>query len=226
MKNYYRTLGISQNASTEEIKKAYIQLAIRYHPDKNPGDNLSEQFKEINEAKQVLLNDLKKFNYDVLLVDFLANSSSKFSGAGKKRSKRIYDKTKKTLRKNRLFVTILFSITILVCAAFFQIPPDETVTDAPGAPQSIIRLEKKSLEAKTVALPSFEPNKKAVERTPIKKEANSPKPITSAGKAIKKKKIAVRFIARARAPKKRKVLMQRNSDDFKRDQVRKTKVGK
>ncbi len=51
----YRTLGVSPNASEKEIKDAYRKLCLKYHPDRNPGDNQSEQkFKEISEAYRIL----------------------------------------------------------------------------------------------------------------------------------------------------------------------------
>jgi molecular chaperone DnaJ len=63
--DYYNTLGVSKNASQEEIKSAYRKLAMKYHPDKNPGDASSEaKFKEASEAYQVLSNSQKKSNYD------------------------------------------------------------------------------------------------------------------------------------------------------------------
>jgi len=60
-KDYYQILGISKNASSEEIKKAYRKLAHQYHPDKG-GDE--KKFKEINEAYQILSNKEKKEQYD------------------------------------------------------------------------------------------------------------------------------------------------------------------
>lgn len=63
--DYYKTLGISKNSSTDEIKKAYRKLAHKYHPDKNPGDKSAEQkFKEINNAYQTLSDPQKRSQYD------------------------------------------------------------------------------------------------------------------------------------------------------------------
>jgi len=64
-KDYYKTLGIGKDASTGAIKKAYRKLAIKYHPDKNPGDKAAEEkFKEISEAYEVLSDPQKKQEYD------------------------------------------------------------------------------------------------------------------------------------------------------------------
>lgn len=63
-KNYYKVLGISEDASQDEIKKAFRQLARKYHPDVNKDSNSEEKFKEINEAFQVLGNPEKKAQYD------------------------------------------------------------------------------------------------------------------------------------------------------------------
>lgn len=62
MKDYYQILGVSRDASDEEIKKAYRRLAHKYHPDKAGGDE--KKFKEINEAYQVLSDKQKRSQYD------------------------------------------------------------------------------------------------------------------------------------------------------------------
>ena len=62
-KDYYETLNLSKNASESEIKKAYRKLAIKYHPDKNPGNSAAEQsFKEAAEAYEILSNPQKDSN--------------------------------------------------------------------------------------------------------------------------------------------------------------------
>ena len=66
-KDYYKVLGVDKKASTEEIKKAYRKLAVKYHPDKNPGNkHAEEKFKEINEANTVLTDPEKRRQYDEL----------------------------------------------------------------------------------------------------------------------------------------------------------------
>ncbi len=64
-RDYYEILELSKNASADEIKKAYRKMAIKYHPDKNPGDKTAEdKFKEAAEAYEVLSNADKKQRYD------------------------------------------------------------------------------------------------------------------------------------------------------------------
>nr|WP_279384246.1 J domain-containing protein [Geotalea toluenoxydans] len=63
--DYYQVLGLKKGASADEIKKAYRKLAVKYHPDKNPGNKEAEEkFKEINEAYAVLSDPQKKAQYD------------------------------------------------------------------------------------------------------------------------------------------------------------------
>ena len=64
-RDYYEVLGVAKNANADEIKKAYRKAAIKYHPDKNPGDKEAEEkFKEAAEAYDVLSNDEKRARYD------------------------------------------------------------------------------------------------------------------------------------------------------------------
>lgn len=64
-RDYYEIIGVSKNASDNEIKKAYRKLAMKYHPDKNPDDNVAEdKFKEAAEAYEVLSNSEKRAKYD------------------------------------------------------------------------------------------------------------------------------------------------------------------
>ena len=64
-KDYYQILGVSKSASDDEIKKSYRKLAMKYHPDRNPGDKEAEKkFKEAAEAYEVLKNKEKRDAYD------------------------------------------------------------------------------------------------------------------------------------------------------------------
>ena len=63
-RDYYKVLGISRNASDEDIKKAFRRLALEYHPDRNKEDGAEQQFKEVNEAYQVLSDPKKRTSYD------------------------------------------------------------------------------------------------------------------------------------------------------------------
>ncbi len=63
-KNYYETLGISKDATPDQIKAAFRRMAMKHHPDKGGGSDAEAKFKEINEAYQVLSDPQKKSMYD------------------------------------------------------------------------------------------------------------------------------------------------------------------
>ena len=80
-RDYYEVLGVDKSASADEIKKAYRKLAVKYHPDKNPGDKEAEEkFKEAAEAYSVLSDADKKAKYDQFGHAGVDGSAPDFSG--------------------------------------------------------------------------------------------------------------------------------------------------
>ncbi|MBS7610579.1 DnaJ domain-containing protein, partial [Candidatus Bathyarchaeota archaeon] len=65
-RDYYEILGVSRNATKEEIKEAFRKLAFQYHPDRNKSPEAAERFKEISEAYAVLSDDEKRRQYDLM----------------------------------------------------------------------------------------------------------------------------------------------------------------
>lgn len=63
-RDYYEVLGVAKGAGKDEIKKSYRKLAMKYHPDRNPGPEGEEKFKEASEAAEVLLDEKKRAQYD------------------------------------------------------------------------------------------------------------------------------------------------------------------
>lgn len=78
-KDYYETLGVSKDASKEEIKKAYYKLSKKYHPDINKDPGAQEKFVEISEAYQCLYDDEKKKRYDKFQSKGSSSNSKSFS---------------------------------------------------------------------------------------------------------------------------------------------------
>jgi curved DNA-binding protein len=82
-KDYYKILGVDRKAGEQDIKKAYRKLALKYHPDRNPGNKQAEEtFKDINEAYQVLSDHTKRARYDQLGASYASWQQSGGTATG------------------------------------------------------------------------------------------------------------------------------------------------
>ncbi len=81
-KDYYKILGVSQNATADEIKKAYRKLALQYHPDRGGGKEMETKFKEASEAYQILSDPQKRSTYDQFGSAAFQNGGGNPGGGG------------------------------------------------------------------------------------------------------------------------------------------------
>ena len=101
--NYYQILNVKSTAEESEIKKAYLKLAQKYHPDKNSGNKLAEKkFKQINRAYQILKNPDKRKKLDILLNQSSAPTSLRSSPPVKKETPDSFFQIKKTVKKQKI----------------------------------------------------------------------------------------------------------------------------
>ncbi|MEQ8238424.1 MAG: DnaJ domain-containing protein [Cyclobacteriaceae bacterium] len=133
MRNYYDILGISTNATQVEIKTAFKKLAVKYHPDKNNGDeHMEERFKEINLVYQVLSNPFEKAKYDITLIygqgpqssnsspytDYSHTNQQRYSRQKTEYSNRRYTKPKVNWRENWIATAYALGFTFVVASIF------------------------------------------------------------------------------------------------------------
>lgn len=92
IRDYYKILGVSANADKEEIKKAYKNAVLKYHPDVNKEDSSNDKFQLIQEAYEVLSDDKKRRHYDKILASARNNLPKKVPKRGLSK----YNKMKKS----------------------------------------------------------------------------------------------------------------------------------
>lgn len=136
MINYYELLNIDRKASEEEIKKAYRSMAKKYHPDINKSPEASKIIVSLNEAKDTLLDPIKRRDYDVLL-DEMANSKqysknkNETYSAKKERYEETHSKTYVTrwqffvnyikFSTDKIYIKILKTLLVGISTLFFNI---------------------------------------------------------------------------------------------------------
>lgn len=99
----YKILGVNKDASQEEIRKSYLKLAMKYHPDKNPNntEETTKKFKQINEAYETLSNDTGKLNIDDIIDNFFGFVNKAFST--------------KNVKSNNILIDINVTLENLYC---------------------------------------------------------------------------------------------------------------
>ena len=100
-KDYYAILDISQSATLAEIKYAFRTQAIKWHPDKNQGNDTTEKMKEINEAKLILTDDEARVRYDREYMRFKSFQQGKREVEENRRTKTKTTRKQKAKTKNR-----------------------------------------------------------------------------------------------------------------------------
>ena len=112
MKNYYKILNVNNNANKQDIKRAYRNLAVKYHPDKGGSE---EKFKEISEAYEILSDDNKRYKYDnnSILETYVAKNPYDLFEEIINKSDRIYmeSKVNNSIFNNSIFNTRVFDQT-------------------------------------------------------------------------------------------------------------------
>lgn len=125
MKNYYKTLGIDPLSSQEDIKKAYRELAKKYHPDVSDLENTEDLIREINEAYEVLSNEDERRKYDLHLKYTIDQSSktaqSRVSGDHQKKTRFTKNSYRTVIQSNHTIghLIIAFLIVLLIGGIVF-----------------------------------------------------------------------------------------------------------
>lgn len=120
MTNYYHVLGLSENATPQEIKAAFKKLAVKYHPDKHPGvSGMEEKFKEVNRAHQVLSDEYEKARFDLKLKYQQFSSANQpppysYQQRPSYRRRPNYSPPKVDYRQNTIATLYAFGITFLI----------------------------------------------------------------------------------------------------------------